>query len=167
MEQTVYILLGPKGSGKSFIGSLIDQNFDIKFIRVENWAKQIVNNRSIEDDNYLRNVFTTIEHGIRNELSHNDKVVFESTGLTPYFNGMLTNLKNDFLVKTIEVKADEELCLHRVKNRDQSIHINVSDEQVKRINQRVQEKMIPCDFTIENNDKSEDGILLQLKMFLN
>ena len=35
MTQTLYILIGPKGSGKTTIGTLVDQRTDIVFLRVE------------------------------------------------------------------------------------------------------------------------------------
>ena len=35
MSQTLYMLIGPKGAGKTTIGTLVHQHTDIAFIRVE------------------------------------------------------------------------------------------------------------------------------------
>ncbi|EOZ98800.1 hypothetical protein A33Q_1454 [Indibacter alkaliphilus LW1] len=34
-SKIIYLLIGQKGSGKSFIGTLMEKEFGIKFIRVE------------------------------------------------------------------------------------------------------------------------------------
>ncbi len=40
MRKILYILIGPKGSGKTYIGSQVNKNTDIKFLRVEPiWLK--------------------------------------------------------------------------------------------------------------------------------
>ena len=35
MMKTLYMLIGPKGAGKSYIGRLVSQRTDIRFLRVE------------------------------------------------------------------------------------------------------------------------------------
>ena len=154
-KKTIYLLIGQKGSGKSFIGELMDRKFGIKFIRVENWVKEIKKGREIDNPSYLNDAFFVIENGIRDALKLNDKIVFESTGLTNSFDQMLINLRKDFSVFTIQIEADRDTCLTRVKSRDQSIHINVSDEQIKNINEQVQLKKIETDYFIDNEKKSE------------
>lgn len=41
MRKNIILLIGQKGSGKSFIGNIFEKEFGIKFIRVEDWAKHI------------------------------------------------------------------------------------------------------------------------------
>ena len=77
---------------------LLDRQFNIHFIRVENWVKAIKKVRKIDDESYLREVFQTIEKSVRDELLHKDSITFESTGLTKYFDQMLENLCDDFIV---------------------------------------------------------------------
>ena len=91
---------------------------------------------------------------LRESLNNSDKIVFESTGLTVYFDRMLKDLRRDFSVVTIGIRANDDLCLKRVKTRDLSIHINVSDDEVNEINRQVKEKKIKTDFTITNENKS-------------
>jgi len=157
--KTIYLLLGQKGSGKSFIGTIFDQEFGIRFLRVEDWAKQIKKGREIDDETYLSQVFEAIEAGVRDSLESADEIVFESTGLTQYFNRMLENLKKDFRVKTIFIEARSDICLSRVKSRDQSIHIDVSDEQVIMINEKVNERSFLTDYRIVNENKSRQDLI--------
>lgn len=139
-SKKIILLIGQKGSGKSFIGKIIEEKFGIKFIRVEDWVKQIKKDRSIDDKSYLKEVFEVIETGVREHLQHVDYIVFESTGITTYFDQMLESLKNDYQVVTIGIKADSKICLDRIRQRDQTIHITISDEQISKINESVRQK---------------------------
>lgn len=162
MKKYIFLLIGQKGSGKSFIGTLFDKAFGIKFIRVEDWAKKIKKDRDVDNEEYLKQVFGEIEKGIRDSLTDQGKIIFESTGLTEYFDKMLENLRRDFQVITIGVYADSTICLERVKSRDQEIHINISDDQVLRINDKVRERNLETDFSIINEDKCEKELINEI-----
>lgn len=161
-SKIIYLLIGQKGSGKSFIGTLMEKEFGIKFIRVEDWAKKIKKDRNVDNEAYLKQVFEEIESGIRDSLGDMDKIVFESTGLTEYFDIMLKSLRRDFQLTTIGVYADSTTCLKRVKSRDQEIHINISDDQVLMINEKVRERNFETDFSIINEDKSEKELINEI-----
>ena len=161
-SKIIYLLIGQKGSGKSFIGTLMEKEFGIKFIRVEDWAKKIKKDRNVDNEAYLKQVFEEIESGIRDSLIDKDKIVFESTGLTEYFDIMLESLRRDFQVTTIGIYADSTTCLERVKSRDQNIHINVSDDQVLMINNQVRERNFETDFLIINENKSEKELINEI-----
>jgi shikimate kinase len=160
--KTIYLLIGPKGSGKSFIGTLMDKELGIKFIRVEDWIVEVKNDRQIDNQSYINEAFQTIEKGVRKALNQYDNVVFESTGLTDNFDQMLKRLRQDFSVITIRIQANDDLCLNRVKTRDKSIHINVSDDQVNKINRQVREKEMKTNFTLINENKSADEIVIEI-----
>lgn len=162
-SKIIYLLIGQKGSGKSFIGTLMEKEFGIKFIRVEDWAKKIMKDRDVDNEVYLKQVFEKIENGIRGSLTDKDKIVFESTGLTEHFDLMLESLRRDFQVTTIGVYADSTTCLKRVKSRDQEIHINISDDQVLMINEKVRERNFETDFSIINEDKSEKELINEIE----
>ena len=163
----IILLIGQKGSGKSFIGMLIEQHFWIPFVRVEDWAKHVKRDRDVFDDAYVKAVFEVIEAGIRERLLYTDVLVFESTGLTAHFDRMLENLKRDYRVTTIGVHAESATCLARVRARDQSIHIKVSDDDVERINTKVRERALKTDFTIINDGKSSISIIEELSNIIN
>lgn len=165
--KTLYLLIGPKGSGKSYIGSLLDRYFGIRFVRVEEWARRVKRGRAINDESYLQEVFDVIERGVRQMLESADQIVFESTGLTGHFDTMLARLQADFVVVPVGVRARSDLCLQRVRERDASIHIDVSDAQVMEIHRAVMEKDCRYEYEIENSDKSEAQLLGELKIIIN
>ncbi|MGX1929371.1 hypothetical protein [Flagellimonas sp. 2504JD4-2] len=162
----IFLLIGQKGSGKSFIGELMEAHFGLKFIRVEDWAKSIKKGRTSLDDTYVKEVFDTIEKGIRLAIQEHGTLVFESTGLTMYFDHMLDSLQADFHVVTIGVAANPDDCLERLKSRDQSIHIKMSEEQLLAINEAVRTKNLATDFTIDNRGKTPEELKKQLSSIL-
>lgn len=165
-RKTIYLLIGPKGSGKTFIGTLFDQAFGIKFLRVEDWAKSVKRERAIDDASYVKEVFQAIEAGVNQALLKYSAIVFESTGLSDEFDQMLNHLQKKYRVVLIKVKASPNLCLKRVRTRDQSIHINVSDDQVSKINELVLQKSMQTDFVIENDNKSKSALIEEIKAIL-
>ena len=166
-ERSIYILIGLKGSGKSFIGSLTQDHFRIEFLRVESWVKELRNGRDVFDGHYLDEVFNVIESGVRQALKYSNSIVFESLGLTSQFDSMLNRLKKDFRVVLIQVKANETTCLERVKKRDHSIHINVSDDEVEKINQMASQVGLDYDYTIDNNAKTKEQLVNELTNIFN
>jgi predicted kinase len=165
-KKVIFLLIGQKGSGKSFIGTIFEKEFGIRFIRVEDWAKKIKRERAVDNEGYLKQVFDEIEKGIRNCLNEIDNLVFESTGLSEHFDRMLKNLKSNFKVTTIGIYANSEICLDRVKSRDQTIHINISDDQVLLINEKVKERNFKTDFRINNEGKQEQELIIEIKSII-
>ena len=166
-EQTIYLLVGAKGSGKTFIGSLMEKEFNVRFLRVEDWAKHIKKGRSIHDESYLKEVFATIENGVRVQLQEHQSIVFESTGLTHYFDQMLNSLKKDFKMIVIGVLADLKLCTARVRTRDRQIHIDVSEEQLMEINKQVVSNMMATDHIVSNDNKPVHSLIRELGIIVN
>jgi shikimate kinase len=83
--KTLFILMGLKGSGKTFIGKLIENKFNIAFLRVENIFKNIKTDRHFSDENYIKEGFTLLEKEIRTRFEKADALIMESTGLTDEF----------------------------------------------------------------------------------
>ncbi len=115
------MLIGPKGSGKTYIGSLVGKHSDIHFLRVESvWVTLQ------PGENGWEKVKTTIAEAFQTH----PKVMIESLGAGEEFHSFLASLKKSYQVKMIRVYADLDLCLKRVHERDAHEHIPVSDEQL-------------------------------------
>lgn len=123
--------------------------------------------RDVENKSYLKEVFEIIEDGLRKSLVHYDKIVFESTALSEYFDLMLSNLKKDYNITTIGIKADSNICLERVLSRDNRIHINISDSQVTYINQKVLERNFQTDYQINNMKINEIDLKIEISLIIN
>lgn len=164
--KTLYILIGLKGSGKTFVGKLIEDKFGILFLRVENIFKGIKLDRHYSDESYIKEGFTLLEKEIRNRFKETDMLTIESTGLTDEFKQMMDSLKKDFSVKLIKIAAEPDLCLKRVTKRDNKEHINISDSDVEKINELAMKVKLDYDLTIDNNLMTGEEIVKELKKLI-
>jgi len=164
--KTINILVGQKGSGKTYIGKLLQDNLNIPFLRVEDVCLKIKKDRDVFDKNYIAESFMQIEKEIRKLLNTTDQLTIESTGAAVEFTQMLENLKKDFIVKLIKVDTDSELCIQRVRDRDNKNHIPVSDERVSEINKLAVRKIFDFDLIINNNCKTDKEILNEIKKII-
>lgn len=149
--QVLYILIGPKGSGKTHIGTLVNQHTDIKFIRVESiW----VNLKPGEIG------WQKVDQEIDSTFQSHAKVMIESLGAGDEFTKFLTCLKQKYVVKFIRVYADLDRCLARVKSRNRADHIPVSIDLVEQYNRIAANVMYDWDLQINNNAPASDEEIL-------
>ncbi len=159
MKQLI-ILIGLKGSGKSYIGSLIQERLGINFIRVEDIWLSMEQKRFSE--NYYSEGFRLVKQEIENQFRNSDIVTIESTGTSQYFETFLKELEAMYAVKLVRVVTSPNICLRRIKSRDSSIHIPVSANFLKQINREAQEVDLEFDSVIENENSSDDEILMRI-----
>jgi shikimate kinase len=158
-KKEIIILIGQKGSGKTFVGRLLQEKFGIFFLRVEDICLKIKGDRQIYDIQYISETFELIEKEIRLKLIDIDQIIIESAGAAAEFDFMLESLKREFTVRLINIYADPDLCLQRVKSRSMENHIAVSDDNVEEINRISLSKHYKFDLIITNNNISEKEIL--------
>jgi shikimate kinase len=171
MIKVIYILIGPKGAGKSYIGSLMEKQFGIKFIRVEDiWLKLKNEKKYSSEKEYFDNInsfyseaIIFVKEKLKTELISSNSIVFESLGITPHFDTFILELKQIAKVVLIKINSDPKICLSRIKMRNQSIHIPISDEIINEINSHVANNKLVCDFEINNLNLSDQDIVDILK----
>ena len=152
MTKTLYLLLGPKGAGKTYIGNLVDEQTDINFIRVEPiWLAL----RPGEDG------WQSVETAVDTAFQTQDKVMIESLGAGEGFHRLHNSLAQKYAVKYIRVFADLTTCLARVKNRDSASHLPVSDEQVAAYNKIAANVVYDWDLEIDNSSFAEDATIVR------
>ena len=151
MRKTMHILIGPKGSGKTYIGSRIEQLTGLKFLRVEPLWLQLAEG----EDGWDR-----VEREIDALFLQHDKVIIESLGAGEGFNRMYASLKDKYRVKLVKVEADLDECLRRVRDRDNADHIPVSDDRVREYNRIAASIEHPWDAIIDNNGPATDEEIL-------
>lgn len=157
--KTVYVLIGLKGSGKTYIGNLLSKRLAIPFLRVEDIFLKIKTENPLEDQDYISTGYKNVEAAIRNILSNFNEVTIESTGIASQFNEMILRLRHDYIVKLIKVEANPELCFKRVKNRNISDHINISDDGLIEINKRARLIILNFDLILLNETQTDDELI--------
>ncbi len=151
MKRTLYMLIGPKGSGKTHIGMLVNQHTDIHFLRVEPiWL-------SLQPG---EEAWNKIEHTVDMLFQTHEKVMIESLGAGEGFRGFHASLAKKYPIKMIRVVADLDICLARVKSRSSADHIAVSDDQVMEYNQIAAGITHDWDLEIDNNGPAAEADIL-------
>lgn len=160
------MLVGPKGSGKTFIGELMQEHFGITFLPEESWTKSAKKDGSLSHTNYLTAVFAKMEEKVREALEEHDTIVFEATPLTKAFETMFETLRTDFYMTTIGVWATHVCCMERIKDSSQGQDNQVSEEEIRAINSMVVDRAAQTNFKIENNDATVEELLGDLKTII-
>jgi len=158
MNQTLYLLIGPKGAGKTYIGTLVSQHTDIQFIRVEPiWL-------SLQPG---ENGWEKVEQVIDQTFKTYSKVMIESLGAGEEFAKFRASLEKKYTLKMIRVYTDLETCLARVKSRSSADHIPISDDKVEQYNQIAAAVTYNWDLEINNNaPATNDEILSAIQTLL-
>ena len=153
MLKTVYVLIVPKGSGKTYIGSILEQEVGLKFLSVEKLGLENIQESKLTGDELIIDGFHQEEDAIDKMLQRDNAVSFESTGVHPYLQNMLANLRIKFNVKLIKIYTPLTKCYERIKCRDQSLHIPISVELLKIINESAEKVVFNWDLELDNSEK--------------
>jgi len=86
--------------------------------------------------------------------------MIESLGAGDGFRAFYTALAKKYPIRLIRIKADLETCLARVRKRDNTQHIPVSDEKVMEYNRIASQVTYDWDLEIDNSDQAEDRVVL-------
>ena len=152
MEKTLYMLIGPKGSGKTYIGTLLEKETGLSFLRVEPiWL-------SLQPD---ENGWKKVEQSIDQKFEDCDNLIIENLGAGDEFHTFLNSLKKKYQIRMIKISADLDLCLERVKNRSNKNHIPVSDAKVEEYNKIASRVIFSWSLEINNNGPATDKEILE------
>ena len=156
--KTLFMLVGPKGSGKTHIGTLVNQHTDIVFLRVE----PIWLGLKPDEDGWEK-----VEAVIATLFQKQDKVMIESLGIGKGFGKFHASLAEKYSIKMIRVYADLNTCFTRVKTRDSAEHIAVSDDKVAEFNQLASAVTYHWDLEISNDDLTPDIDIVNVVQSIN
>jgi len=157
-HKILFMLIGPKGSGKTHIGTLVHQNTDIVFLRVE----PIWLGLKPDEDGWEK-----VEAVIDTLFRKHDKVMIESLGIGEGFGKFYVSLTEKYSIKLIRVFADLETCFTRVRKRNNADHIAVSDDKVEEYNKNASAVTYPWNLEINNNDLTPDEDILDAIQSIN
>lgn len=150
-QKILYMLIGPKGAGKTHIGTVVQQHTDIAFLRVE----LIWLGLQPGEDGWKK-----VEAAVNTMFRTHDKVMIESLGAGEGFRGFYAALVGKYTIKMIRVYADWDTCLSRVKNRSNVDQIAVSIDKVAEYNQIATSMQYDWDLEINNNIPLSDADIL-------
>ena len=161
--KNVYILIGLKGSGKSYIGDLVEKSFRIKFLQVEPYfINSSKDYKNVNNDSF-KEVWEKIESDISKYLEKEDKIIFESMGTYDSFKEFLKRIDKKYNVKLIKIDTSSKLCLERIENRDNKNHVKINKNLIIKINKIASQEKYPFNLIINNEKLSDKDILIEFK----
>jgi shikimate kinase len=155
-KKLVFALIGPKGSGKTHIGFLLEKKCGIKFLNVEKMGIDNIPKSKLTGMELIKEGFHFEELEIDRILSTQDAVAFENTGAHMYFYVVLERLRSKYDVKLVKVFSPLETCYSRIKQRDAGAQIPISDDMVRSINERAAEVDLKWHLTVDNSEMPSD-----------
>lgn len=145
------MLIGPKGSGKTYMGTLVGAKTHIAFLRIETiWLAL-----KPDEDGWQQ-----VELAIDRAFARTDDLMIESLGAGRRFHQLLASLTTRYSVRMIRVVADLDTCLARVKKRRGEGHIPVSDDKVEEYNRIASKVQFDWSLEIDNNGPALDAEIL-------
>lgn len=160
-NKTVFILVGPKGCGKSHIGMIVEKNFSIPFLNVDMLGLENIPKSKLLGENLIIEGFHWEEAKITEILQTENSIIFEATGSHDYFFIVLARLRSNYRVKLIRVSAPLDKCRERMAHRDQTKNIPVSSELIQFINERALKVCLPWDLELDNSVDIPERVIVK------
>ncbi len=155
------LLVGLKGSGKTFTGGVLEKYLDVKFLRSEPIFLEILRPEpELAGIPLEQRGFQIVLEKLDELAQSNSTLCIESTGTAYTFPELLAALRQGFRVFVIHVKAPIDTCIERVMTRDASAHIPVSDHRLKEINERALLVDLPWDLEIDNSKFQDETVIV-------
>ncbi len=157
------MLVGLKGSGKTFMGQVLEQAQVLKFLKIEPIFLELLHQQpNLTGIALEKTGFTVVLQHLDELASTHPLLCIESTGTAYTFAAFLSTLRQKFRVYLIRVHAPLEVCLERVMARDSSQQIPVTPQRVRAINEVALQVNLPWDLEIDNTQFLTELQLIQI-----
>ena len=156
------LLVGPKGSGKTHIGRILEKHFGIHFFEAEkHWIEFTGKYPNCDKQAFLSDGISFVNSRLLESIGHHQKVSIETTGASQeILDSLLSHMdpNNDVIIR---IRAPLDLCLKRIKSRSQTHHLKVDDSVVRAAYELSTTLDLDSNIQIENVD-ADEATLVQL-----
>jgi shikimate kinase len=159
-NKIIYFLIGPKGSGKTYIGKLLEKNFGIKFPNFEALLLNYIDEFGIPEGGFKRDSFDFEEAIVHDVLEKENYIIFEATGSSVYFPSVLDNLGSSYTLKLVRLLCPLKICFERVKTRNPEGHHLVTDEKIIEINNIASNVVLDWNLEIDNSAPASEQYIV-------
>lgn len=154
------LLVGPKGSGKSYIGRLLESALGVYFLHVERlWMTYHAECEAAGKPVDIREGLQRVRPDLRRALSVHEHTAVETTGASAEILEDLLALGSEFGLLTILVQARLRDCLARIAARDQRRQIPVDVEMIEHIHEISTNLEMSFDIVLKNTELTDEKIL--------
>ncbi|HEX7071882.1 MAG TPA: AAA family ATPase [Rhodothermales bacterium] len=161
------LLVGPKGSGKSHIGRLIETRLGVPFFHVEPlWMAYHAACRAEGREPDLVEGIRRIHPKIVKALAELGSVCVETTGASREILDDLLRIGEQVGIVRIAVEAPLDLCLDRIASRDPRHQIPMDEDGVRTVHRLFEELTFPFDLRLRNVDLTADEAVGFIQPFI-
>ena len=161
------LLIGPKGSGKSYIGRTIEARLGVHFFHVEPiWLEYYAECKASNREPVIAEGIAKVHPVLIRALEKYVHVCVETTGASPEILSALLSLRRREETIVARVSAPLEVCLRRVSSRDQSGQIPMEMEAIRKLHGLSESLQLRSDITLNNVVLTESEIADLLKSAL-
>lgn len=154
------LLIGPKGSGKSYVGRLLEARLGVHFFHVEpHWMRYHAACAEVGQPVHLAEGIARIHPLIADALAAHEQVCVETTGTSPEILNDLLAVGEPFGRLLVKVDAPLALCLERVAARDTAHQIPMRSDMIGTVHALSAALDLPFDIVLENTGGSDDDLV--------
>ncbi len=154
------LLVGPKGSGKSHIGRILQTHRGIHFFRVEpHWQLYHADCASSGEQPVVAAGIARVHPHLAGSLRRYEHVCVETTGASSEILSYLLSLRPVQETLVARITAPLDLCLQRIANRDQTYQVPMDIESVKKVYVLSETAAVKADLIIRNEWLTESQIV--------
>jgi predicted kinase len=154
------VLVGPKGSGKSHIGRILERQLGVFFFHVEPfWMDYYAKCRASGDSPTIPEGIDTVHPHIRRALREHEHVCVETTGASPEILSALLALEDSSKTIVARISAPLELCLERISVRDTANQIPMDADSIRKVHALSVASEIRAEIELENQALSDAEIV--------
>jgi predicted ABC-type ATPase len=158
----LYLLIGPKGSGKTYIGATLERLLGVCFISVE---QRLINHLQTvpTEENCLPNDGYDLEaEWIEVAFQTAEEVISEATGSSKYLPTFLSQLAEKYELRLVRVACPMDICLERIRTRGTSGQFYVSEDKVTSINEATRDVKLDWCLEIDNSAPASNDEIVAL-----
>jgi len=161
------LLIGPKGSGKSHIGRLLEARLGVCFFHVEPlWMAYYEECTRDARQPMIAEGITRVHPAIAAALERHQHVCVETTGASPEILDGLLHLGKQAGLLLARVKAPLSLCMERIMSRDQTCQIPMEPDKIRRVYELGESLDLPFAIELENIALTDEQVLEPFSLIL-
>jgi len=154
------LLVGPKGSGKSYIGRTLEKHLGVLFFHVEPlWMSYYAECEASNRQPLISEGIASMHAPILDALRTHEHVCVETTGASAEILNDLLALTDRSKTLVVRVFAPLELCLERIVTRDQTYQVAMDVESIRQVYALSEVAQFQPDVTLENVQLTEAEIV--------
>lgn len=154
------LLVGPKGSGKTHIGRLLETRFGVHFLHVEpHWMAYHAECEAAGRPVDIAEGVAHIRPLLAEALAAHEHVSVETTGASREILDDLLASGRERGTLVVRVRAPLEVCLARIASRSPRHQIPLDEESIRRVYELGEATPVDADLTLDNVGLADAAIV--------